>query len=107
MLLGFEVPDEKAERIPAVIHVDKTARPQTVSRDVNPLYYDMIHHFYKLTDVPMVLNTSFNRHGLPIVETPQDAIEHLIWGCVDELAIGPFIVQRQNGPRHPGDLQPE
>jgi len=107
MLLGFEVPEEKAARIPAVIHVDKTARPQTVSRDVHPLYYAMIHHFYQLTDVPMVLNTSFNRHGLPIVETPQDAIEHLIWGCVDELAIGPFIVQRRNGPRHPGDLQSE
>jgi len=99
MLLGFEVARGKVERIPAVIHVDQTARPQTVDRETNPLYYDMIHRFYELTGVPLVLNTSFNRHGLPIVETPQDAIEHLTWGCVDELAIGPFIVQRRNGPR--------
>ena len=99
MLLGFDVPDGKAEKIPAVIHVDKTARPQTVDKKVNPLYYEMIHRFYELTGVPLVLNTSFNRHGLPIVETPQDAIEHLTWGCVDELAIGPFIVRRRDGPR--------
>lgn len=93
MLLGFEVADGKAGDIPAVIHVDETARPQTVDPQVNPLYYNMIHRFYELTGMPLVLNTSFNRHGLPIVETPQDAIEHLTWGCVDELAIGPFIVQ--------------
>ena len=99
MLLGFDVADGKAEHIPAVIHVDKTARPQTVSGEVNPLYYDMIHHFYELTGIPLVLNTSFNRHGLPIVETPQDAIEHLTWGCVDELAIGPFVARRRDeGP---------
>jgi carbamoyltransferase len=97
MILAFDVAPGKVNDIRAAIHIDETARPQTVERNVAPLYYDMIHSFYELTGVPAILNTSFNRHGLPIVETPRDAIEHLTWECVDELAIGPFIARRRTG----------
>jgi carbamoyltransferase len=98
MILAFDVLEGKASDIGAAIHIDHTARPHTVSRETNPLYYSMIEAFYKISGVPVVLNTSFNRHGLPIVNTPKDAIEHLIWGCVHELAIGPFVVERKDKP---------
>ncbi len=88
----FVVREEWREKIPAVMHVDDSARPHMVYRDANPLYYEMIDRFRELTGVPLVLNTSFNKHGLPIVETPHDAYDHLIWNCVEALAIGPFIV---------------
>jgi carbamoyltransferase len=97
MNLAFEVRPPYDELIPAVMHVDQTARPQEVDRKVNPLYYATLEAFRQLTDIPLVLNTSFNRHGLPIVCTPRDAVQHLQWGCVDALAIGPFLVRR-TGP---------
>lgn len=59
----------------------------------------MISMFRDRTGVPAVLNTSFNRHGLPIVSTPRDALEHLAWGCVDALAIGSFVVRRKGEAR--------
>jgi carbamoyltransferase len=92
MTLAFDVIDGKESDISAAIHVDKTARVHSVRRD-NPLYYQVIEHFYKKTGVPVILNTSFNKHGLPIVHRPKEAIEHLIWGCVHELAIGSYIVR--------------
>lgn len=100
MNLAFAVRPPLAERIPAVVHVDGTSRPQAVARSVNPEYYATIDAFYRRTGVPMVLNTSFNRHGLPIVCTPRDALDHLLWGCIDALAIGPFLVVR-TGPVRP------
>lgn len=93
MILADDVRPGK-EDIPAAIHVDNTVRPQTVKKEILPLYHSVIKEFYKLTGVPAVLNTSFNRHGLPIVHSPKDAIEHLLWGCVDELFIGPFWVRK-------------
>jgi len=95
MILADFVFPKKAKKIPAVIHVDNTCRPQFVDKKVNPLYYDLIAEFEKQTGVPMVLNTSFNKHGLPIVYEPADAVEHLLWGCVDALAIGSYIVTRK------------
>lgn len=95
MTLAFDVIEEKAQEIAAAIHVDKTARVHSVRRDLNPLYYSAIEAFFKETGVPVILNTSFNRHGLPIVHSPKDAIEHLLWGCVHELAIGSFIVRKK------------
>ncbi len=94
MTLAFDVLEEKAADIAAAIHVDRTARVHSVRPD-NRLYYDVIKHFYQRTGVPVVLNTSFNRHGLPIVHRPHEAIEHLLWGCVHELAIGSFIVRKK------------
>jgi carbamoyltransferase len=94
MTLAFDVLEEKAADIAAAIHVDRTARVHSVRPD-NRLYYDVIKNFYERTGVPVILNTSFNRHGLPIVHRPHEAIEHLLWGCVHELAIGSFIVRKK------------
>ena len=63
-------PVKKPENIPAVTHVDGTGRLQTVSKDTNPLYYDLINEFYKITKVPVIVNTSMNVMGEPIVTSP-------------------------------------
>jgi carbamoyltransferase len=94
MTMAFDVVKGKEKLIPAAIHVDNTARPQVVSKKVNPKYWQVINEFYKLTRVPVILNTSFNKHGLPIVHSPAEAIEHLLWGCVDELAIGDYLAKK-------------
>jgi carbamoyltransferase len=92
MIMGFNVKKDKIKEIPAVVHVDGTARPQTVKKDVNERYYKLIDNFRKITGIPLVLNTSFNKHGLPIVRSPEDAILHVIWKCVDCLIIGDYFV---------------
>jgi len=94
MTLAFDVAEGKEKDIASAIHVDKTARVHSVRPD-NEKYYETISHFYEKTGVPVILNTSFNRHGLPIVHRPKEAIEHLLWGCVHELAIGGYIVRKQ------------
>lgn len=96
MTFSFRVKDDKKKIIPAVIHKDGTARPNMVRKKENPLYYELIREFFNITGVPVVLNTSFNRHGLPIVHSPQHAIDHLLWGCVDILIIGNFVIRRKN-----------
>jgi len=96
MTMAFDVMEGKESEIQAAIHVDRTARVQSVRKD-NPLYYRVIEKFHQATGVPVVLNTSFNRHGLPIVHRPAEAIEHLLWGCVHELAIGSYIVRPKAG----------
>ncbi len=95
MTLAFDVVEGKEGDIASAIHVDKTARVHSVRPD-NPKYYETISHFYEKTGVPVILNTSFNRHGLPIVHRPKEAIEHLLWGCVHELAIGGYIVRKKD-----------
>lgn len=95
MLFAFDVVDSKKREIPAVVHVDGTARAQTVNKNSNPLYYKLISEFEKESGLPLVLNTSFNRHGLPLVNSPVDAIQHLLWGCIDSLVIGDFIVKKK------------
>lgn len=75
MIFSFSVPKNKAKKIPAVVHVDATSRPQVVKRQTEPLYYDIINEFGKLTGVPVLLNTSFNIRGEPIVCSPEDAIK--------------------------------
>jgi carbamoyltransferase len=94
MLLVFDVLEHQRDVVPAITHVDGTARVQTVSRDDNPLYWDMISHFEKLTGVPMVLNTSFNDNNEPIVCTPEDAVACFLKTDVDALALGPFWAEK-------------
>ena len=74
MILTAQVRPEKRSVIPAVTHVDGSARPQTVEKDVNPLYWRLIDEFGKRTGVPVVMNTSFNLRGEAIVNTPTDAM---------------------------------
>jgi len=97
MNLAFGMRPPYDELVPAIMHVDKTARPQEVDRKVNPRYHDAIEAFRQITGIPMVLNTSFNRHGLPIVCTPKDAIDHLRWGCINVLVLEEYLVKR-TGP---------
>lgn len=85
-----------AEAIPAVVHVDGTARIQTVDRDVNPLYHELISEFAALTGVAVLLNTSFNERE-PIVETPDQAIDCFLRTDMDHLVLGCFIVTKKAG----------
>ena len=78
MLRVCEVKTEQRDEVPAIVHVDGTGRLQTVDRNVNRPFYDLIHRFYEKTGVPMLLNTSFNVMGEPIIETPTDALACLL-----------------------------
>jgi len=94
MLFVFDVPPDKAERIPAVRHVDGTARIQTINRRQNPRYYDLLAAFHRRTGVPVLINTSFNTRGEPIVCTQRDAVECFWTSPLDALVIGPFLLEK-------------
>ncbi|MCH8150114.1 MAG: hypothetical protein IH987_19395, partial [Planctomycetes bacterium] len=76
---------------PAVVHVDGTARPQCVTEDINPSMYRILAHYERMTDIPVLVNTSFNMHEEPIVCTPHDAVRAYMSSRLDNLAIGPFL----------------
>ena len=80
--------------IPAVTHVDGSARPQTVERELNPLYYRLIDAFGGITGVPVIMNTSFNLRGEAIVHTPTDALRTFFSSGMDALVIGSFLVEK-------------
>jgi carbamoyltransferase len=94
MLFTFDVRPDKADRIPAVRHVDGTARVQTIRRDQNAPYYDLLQAFKRRTGVPVLVNTSFNTRGEPLVCTPRDALECFWTSPLDALVIGSFIVEK-------------
>jgi carbamoyltransferase len=94
MILTAQVRAEKRSVIPAVTHVDGSARPQTVEREVNPLYWRLIDEFGKHTGVPVVMNTSFNLRGEAIVNTPTDAVRTFFSSGMDALLIGRFLVEK-------------
>jgi carbamoyltransferase len=94
MLFVHDVLPEKTDRIPAVRHVDGTARIQTIRRDQNARYYDLLRAFHARTGVPVLVNTSFNTRGEPIVCTPRDAVESFWTSPLDALAIGSFLIQK-------------
>jgi carbamoyltransferase len=94
MLFTHRVRDGWPERIPAVVHVDGTARIQTVSREREPLVAAMLEAFEARTGVPVVVNTSLNTAGRPMVDDPRDALECFGSAPVDALAIGPFLIRR-------------
>jgi len=93
MLMVYQVREGKRSEIPAVTHVDGSGRLQTVSRDVNDRYYELISHFNELTGVPVVLNTSFNENE-PIVCTPRHAIDCFLKTRMDVLYLGNYVVRR-------------
>lgn len=94
MIMTFPVRPEKQDLIPAVVHVDGTTRPQMVRRSVNPPYYDVIKRFGEKTGVPIVMNTSFNLKGEPVVNSPRDAVRTFYSSGLDALAIGNFIIEK-------------
>jgi carbamoyltransferase len=95
MLRVVPILPDKIDLIPAVAHVDGTARVQTLSNQENPGYYRLINAFREITNIPLVLNTSFNIAGKPIVEKPQDALECFNYTEIDVLAMGPYVVSKQ------------
>jgi len=93
MLMVYQIRPEKRDAIPAVTHVDGSGRLQTVSREANPLYYDLIREFDRITGVPVVLNTSFNEDE-PIVCTPDQAMDCFQRTRMDVLFLGNYMVER-------------
>ncbi len=95
MIMAFEVADGKHDDIQSAMHwVDHTTRPQTVSRQTNPRYWELLEAFRRLTGVPGVLNTSFNVKDEPIVCTPRDAVRCFYGSGMDALVIGSFVVEK-------------
>lgn len=94
MLFVYNVQEDKAAKIPAVMHVDRTARIQTVNRNQHPAYYDLIRAFKEKTGVPVLINTSFNTRGEPIVCSPRDAIECFWTSPFDALVINRFLLEK-------------
>jgi carbamoyltransferase len=94
MLFVYPVKEDKSEQIPAVRHVDGTARIQTVNERQHPAYYNLIKEFKKLTGVPVLVNTSFNTLGKPIVCSPRDAIECFWTSPFDALIIGSYLIEK-------------
>jgi carbamoyltransferase len=103
MLFTHGVHEQWRERIPVVTHVDGSARVQTVDPADEPLVARMLTRFDELTGIPVVVNTSLNTAGRPIVDDPRDALECFGSGPVDLLALGPFAVRRPTGTQRPNE----
>jgi carbamoyltransferase len=99
MLLVRGVLPDKAPKIPAIVHVDGTARLQTVAKEDEPLFHALISAFERETGVPVVLNTSFNLRGEPIVETPHDALQCFLSTDMDLLVMGNRMVEKRSAFR--------
>lgn len=96
MLFTAQVKEDHKENLPAITHVDGSARIQTVSKNDHPLYWQLIDEFEKRSDMPILLNTSFNVKGQPIVCFPEDAVKTLLSTDIDSLFIGKYHVKKLN-----------
>ena len=96
MTITFKVKKAWRKRVPAIVHIDDTARPQLVKEEKNQLFHQLLTEYKKQTGLPLVINTSFNAHEEPIVCHPGEAIKSLEAGMIDVLAIGNFIVKKIN-----------
>ena len=96
MLLACDVREEKRDSIPAVTHIDGTSRVQTVSRTIGGAYYEVIDEFRKITDVPMIMNTSFNDNNEPIVETPEDSLITFLSTEIDALYLEGLFIEKND-----------
>lgn len=94
MIVAQQANPERADRIPAVVHTDGSVRPQTVEREIEPLYHALISHFDALTGVPLVLNTSFNIMGEPVICNPEEAVRCFFSTGLDTMAIGDFLIDK-------------
>ncbi|HEY4491229.1 MAG TPA: carbamoyltransferase C-terminal domain-containing protein, partial [Acidobacteriota bacterium] len=94
MLLVVDVREDQKEKLPAITHVDGTGRLQTVNQKSNPKYYRLIETFGQATGVPVVLNTSFNLKGEPIVNTPAEAYSTFHRSGMDVLVLGDYIIEK-------------
>lgn len=96
MILVMETCPEWRERLPAVVHVDGTARVQTVSQRLNPLYHQLLKEFGRITGIPILLNTSFNRRGMPIVETPEQALGFFLESELHALVLDKYVLTKKS-----------
>ncbi len=94
MNISFDVTDYMEKNCPAAVHVDKTARPQILSKNDNPGFHKILMEYYEITGLPAMINTSFNAHGEPIVRTPKEAIQSFLNTDLDFLAINNFLVEK-------------
>jgi len=94
MMKVYQIKHEKRNEIPAVTHVDGSGRLQTVYKDTNDKYYNLIKEFYNITNIPILLNTSFNENE-PIVSSPQEALDCFLRTKMDILALGNYLIQRK------------
>ena len=95
MTTAFKVNPEWKDKVPEVVHVDGTARPQVVEKEINPKFHKVIETFYHKTGIPILINTSLNRRGEPIVCTPEDALAMFEGSGLEYLAIGDFLVEKR------------
>jgi carbamoyltransferase len=99
MLTVRRVRPEKQALIPAVVHVDGSSRPHTVTEDVNPRFFRLLREFERITDVPALLNTSLNENE-PIVESPTQALDCFLRTDMDVLVLGETVIRRPGGRDH-------
>ena len=92
MQVAFYMQKDKISKVPSAVHVDGTSRVHVVRKSENILYWNLIKEFKRITKIPVLLNTSFNRHGISTISTPRQAIEHLLEGCMDFLVIDEYLV---------------
>ena len=95
MTCAFDVKEEYLNEIPAIMHIDGTARPQFVEKQDNPAYFKLIKSFKQETSYGIILNTSFNLHGRTIVMTPEDAIQDFIDCGLDYMFIQGYLIKRK------------
>ncbi len=105
MLMVYPIRKEWHKKIPAVTHVDGSGRLQTIRKRQNPLYYGLIKEFGKLSGIPILINTSFNIRGEPIVCTPYDAYKCMMGTGIDFLVIGRFWIKREDNPKDMWDSE--
>ena len=96
MISVCNVHEDKRAAIPAVTHVDGSARVHLVRQEINPLYHQLIDRFYQRTGIPLLLNTSFNGQGEPIVDSPADALNNFLWNELDCLVMGKFLIEKEH-----------
>jgi carbamoyltransferase len=97
-LKGIDLLNVARSEVPAITHVDHSARIQTVHPETNALYYRMIHAFFEKTGCPIIINTSFNVRGEPIVESPEDAYRCFMRTEMDHLVMGSFLLDKKCQP---------
>lgn len=95
MQIAFQIKPDKRDLIPAAIHTDGSSRFHVIRKSDNPRYWNVIEQFRTLTGLPVILNTSFNRHGIATISSPRQALEHFLEGCMDFLIIDDFVLDFQ------------
>ncbi|MGH7544380.1 MAG: carbamoyltransferase C-terminal domain-containing protein [Gemmatimonadota bacterium] len=103
MTITFDCTEWMRREMPAVVHVDGTARPQLLDRETNPSYHRILERYERLTGLNSIVNTSFNMHEEPIVCSPEDAVRGFLEAKLDYLAMGPFLAAADEGALHQGE----